>query len=330
MPYLSTSSYTAPFWLPGGHIQTMFPNLFRKSDEIGMERTRIPTPDGDEICLDIASSRHNKSHIAVILSHGLEGDSRRHYMLGMCRVFTGMGWDCIARNFRSCGGEMNKTPKMYHSGDTDDLHAVVKHGLKLGYKHLLLVGFSMGGNQILKYLGEYPFRVPAEVRAAVTFSVPCDLPGSAVELGKLKNAVYMRYFMKSLRQKVRAKHELFPQLYPVKGLDRIRTFAEFDERYTAPIHGFASAKDYWQRAASLPFLNRIRIPTLLVNAANDPFLSAQCSPVHIAESSPVFFLETPKYGGHVGFASGLGAREYWSEIRAVSFFKSTCLHRMRD
>ena len=330
MPYLSTSSYKAPFWLPGGHIQTIFPNLFRKEEPVSMQRTRIPTPDGDEICLDTALSASNPARIAVILSHGLEGDSSRHYIAGMCRVFTAMGWDCAARNFRSCGGEMNKTEIMYHSGDTDDLHTVVEHCLGLGYNHLLLVGFSMGGNQVLKYLGEQPFRVPAAVRAAVTFSVPCDLPGAAVQLGKLRNRVYMRYFMKTLREKVRIKHAQFPYLYPLKGLDRITTFAEFDERYTAPIHGFSSAEDYWRRASSLPYLHRIRIPTLLVNARNDPFLSPRCSPVSIAENSPVFFLETPSDGGHVGFTSALGDGSYWSELRAVNFFRSTCLHKMRE
>lgn len=178
----------------------------------------------------------------------------------------------------------------------------------------------MGGNQTLKYLGENRNLVPAEVRGAVVFSVPCDLPGAAEVLDRPGNAVYMRYFMRTLRQKVRRKHETWPELYPLDGLDAIRTFGEFDQRYTAPVHGFASARDYWEKAACLRHLSNIRIPTLLVNAGNDPFLSPGCTPIAFARTHDYFWLETPGCGGHVGFTT-TGGGAYWSETRAVRFFQ---------
>ena len=325
MPVLPHSSYTAPVWLPGGHAQTIFPSLFRRIEPLPFARSRLETPDGDCILIDTLLAGPAPARTVVILSHGLEGDSRRKYIRGMCRVFTALGWDCVSRNFRACGGELNRLPGMYHSGQTDDIHTVVRHVITAGYEAVLLVGFSMGGNQTLKYLGEEPERVPDQVRGAAVFSVPCHLPGAAVVLDKPGNTVYMRYFMRTLRKKVRIKHALFPELYPLDGLDSIHTFREFDNRYTAPVHGFASASDYWERAACLPHLGGVRVPALLVNAKNDPFLSAQCYPVSAAERNPALTLEMPEHGGHVGFCSTPGKGSYWSEERAAAFFSSLSL-----
>ena len=325
MPLVNNSTYKAPVWLPGCHTQTIFPSLFRKVPHVETKRFRFSTPDKDFLNLDIAAAGDARSDVGIILSHGLEGDSRRKYMLGMCLALLPLGWDCICRNFRCCGGEINQGPQMYHSGETNDLHSVIEYCLRQGYKRLALVGFSMGGNQILKYLGEEPKRVPEAVKAAVVFSVPCDLTGSARELDKFNNRIYMNYFLKSLRQKIKYKHIRYPEYYPLQGLDHIRTFAEFDNRYTAPIHGFASAQDYWTRASSLPHLSKISIPTLMVNAMNDPFLSDACFPVKLAEQSAHFYFEAPDEGGHVGFASPLGERQYWSETRAASFLGSALI-----
>ena len=321
MPYLASSAYTAPLWLRGGHAQTIFPVLFRKVAEPAFRRVRLNTPDDDGIDLDILSCGQTPARGAAILSHGLEGNSRRKYMRGMCLALAGQGWDCVARNFRSCGGEMNATPGMYHSGETNDLHLAVEFCLRAGYTRLLLVGFSMGGNQILKYLGENPARVPPEVAGAAVFSVPCDLTGSSRELARPQNSLYMRYFLRTLREKVRVKHEVYPEVYPLDGLEAIRSFQEFDDRYTAPVNGFASAADYWRKSSSLPFLSHIGIPVLLVNAKDDPFLSPSCYPVDLARDSRFLFLETPDHGGHVGFVSPCGEPAYWSEQRAVQFFQ---------
>ena len=320
MPCIAASSYRPPRWLPGAHAQTIFPVLFRAMDDLPFERKRIPTPDNDFVDLDILTCGLRPPKGVVILSHGLEGNSRRKYIRGMCLAFAEQGWDCVARNFRACGGDMNVLPGMYHSGQTDDLHTAIEYCIEAGYTRIILTGFSMGGNQVLKYLGEEPDRVPSEVKGAAAFSVPCDLTGCARELDRPQNSVYMRYFMKTLRQKVVLKHKKFPDLYPLEGLESMRTFKEFDGRYTAPVHGFASAYDYWAKSSCLPHLPKIRVKTLLVNAKNDPFLSPSCFPVGSAKNNPALALEMPRHGGHVGFVSPLGKNAYWSEMRAVQFF----------
>lgn len=322
MPCLAGSRYCPPWWLPGGHVQTIFPALFRRVRTPSFTRARLSLPDQDFLLLDSLRACRRRSVTVVVLSHGLEGHSGRAYMRGMALACIAVGWDVCARNFRACGGEMNLSPAMYHSGQTDDLHRVVLHCLAGGYRRILLVGFSMGGNQILKYLGEDPAGVPEEVRGAVVFSVPCHLAGAARVLDLPRNALYMRHFLGTLREKVRQKHALYPDLYPLDGLETIRTFAEFDRRYTAPAHGFASAEDYWEKASSLPHLGGIRVPTLLVNAANDPFLSPACFPSALARKNPHLTLEIPPQGGHVGFTPRAGGREYWSETRAVDFFSA--------
>lgn len=318
MPCLPKPRPHAPFWLRGGHMQTTAPTLLRRQPELSVRRETLETPDNDFFEVDFASARKDNPNIAI-LSHGLEGHSQRHYMLGMGRAMLDAGLDCALRNFRGCGGRMNRRPFLYHSGQTDDLHTLVLHCLSRGYTGIFLVGFSMGGNQTLIYLGEHPEQIPQAVRAAAVFSAPVDLTSCARVLDKPSNAVYMHWFLRTLREKVREKHHNFPELYPLHGLERIRTFAEFDARYTAPANGFASAEDYWRRASSLPFLADIRIPTLLVNARNDPFLAAPCFPTHIAEHSAFLHLETPSDGGHLGFMASL-SRPLWSEKRATEFF----------
>ena len=326
MPYLKDSSYKPPFWLMGGHLQTMYPVLFRKKPKMVSSREILSTPDGDRILLDIALAENNgRSKDVAILSHGLEGDSRRKYILGMGRAFLKRGVDVVARNFRCCGGEMNALPGMYHSGQTEDIQTVVNFCLKRGYKRIFLLGFSMGGNQVLKYLGEPEGRLPVQIAGAVVFSVPCDLTGCAKTLDMPSNRVYMEYFLRSLRVKIREKNRLYPELYPLQGLDDMKTFAEFDNRYTAPVHGFTSAADYWEKASSLPFLHKITVPTLLVNAKNDPFLSESCFPVALAKSHEHLFFEMPGQGGHVGFVPRHGSR-YWSERRAVQFLLQGSYH----
>lgn len=322
MPVLPHSSYRPPWWLPGGHAQTIFPSLFRTVADLPFQRYSLSTPDDDVVLLDFLQAGPEQSRVVVVLSHGLEGNSRRKYIRGMCLAFVACGWDCLSRNFRACGGAMNRTPGMYHSGQTDDLHSVILHCLERGYERVLLVGFSMGGNQTLKYLGEDPDRTPAEVAGAAVFSVPCHLPGAARALDLPGNAIYTRYFLRTLREKVRLKHALYPELYPLDGLEAMRTFAAFDDRYTAPVHGFASAREYWEKTACLPHLERIRVPSLLVNAKNDPFLSPECYPVTAASHNPALSLEMPDCGGHVGFTPAGNDGRYWSESRAVYFFTS--------
>lgn len=320
MPVSFASSYRAPFFLRNGHAQTIFPVLFRPRPEVEQRRERLTLPDGDFIDLDLTTADPFAPFRGVaVISHGLEGNSRRRYVQGMASALSATGWDVVARNFRGCGGETNRQPGMYHSGETQDLHATVEFCLARGYRRIALVGFSMGGNQTLKYLGENPGRVPAEVAGAAVFSVPCDLVGAAAVLDRPANRIYMEYFLRSLRVKMREKAALFPGMFDLTGLDAMRTFAEFDERFTAPLHGFASAMDYWQRSGCLPVVHAIRVPTLLVNACDDPFLSPGCFPEAEAARNPALHLEMPRVGGHVGFVTLNGGNRYWSEARAADF-----------
>lgn len=320
MVLLPTPDYRPPLPLRSGHLQTLFPTLFRPVPAVHPKRERIFTPDGDFLDIDWHLSAEGHGGRLAVVSHGLEGSSRKKYPLGMARELTRCGWDVICLNFRGCSGEPNRLPRFYHSGVTDDLHTVLTHGLDRGsYCQAALVGFSMGGNQTLKYLGEDPVKVPQEVRAAVVFSVPCDLAASSRRLERWQNSLYMRYFMTGLRQKIRVKAAMFPGLLDTSGLERLSTFFPFDDRYTAPLHGFSDAADYYARCSSMQFLASIRVPTLIVQAGDDPFLPPSCYPLAIARQSRTVHLEVPDYGGHVGFVQCNGDNRYWSEERASRF-----------
>ena len=316
MPILS-SSYISPVWLQGGHMQTVFPSLFRKASPLHFTREVIELPCNDVIDVDWITGVTQSTSI-VIFSHGMEGNSKRKYITGMAKQFLQAGFDIVSRNCRGCSETMNKLAPMYHSGQTEDLHTLVATCIAKGYSSIILAGFSMGGNQTLKYLGELGTTAPAQLTCAVTFSVPCDLTGCAQALAQTSNALYVANFLHTLRRKVQQKHKQFPAEYPLQGLQKIRTLEQFDNRYTAPLFNYTSAKDYWQKESSLPLLASIAVPTLMVNAKNDPFLSPSCFPYPIALHSKYLYLETPQQGGHVGFTPRTGTC-YWSDKRAVEF-----------
>lgn len=207
----------------------------------------------------------------------------------------------------------------YHSGQSEDLASVISHALTVHTGEIVLVGISIGGNITLKYLGERPLAISPRIRAAVAVSVPIDLKGSARELAKPKNTIYMQYLLRPLRARMREKAARFPRHFDITGLDSIRTFHEFDSRFTAPLHGFASVEEYWERSSSLQFLPSITIPTLLVTAKDDPFLSPECLPLDIARARENIFLEAPGCGGHVGFIDSLKLAETWLDRRVVTF-----------
>ncbi len=324
MPVLSCS-YRSPWLFRNGHVQTIYPNLCRRAPQIPSVRTRITTPDNDFLDLDRVSIGSDR---AAIVLHGLEGSSSRPYIRGMVRVLSRSGWDVLAWNFRGCSGEPNRNLRFYHMGDTEDIHTVIQHALsRYPYETIALVGFSMGGNVILKYLAEQGERLSPVVRAAATFSVPCDLPAAAEKMDRPSNALYTRRFLVMLADKIREKARRFPGLIDDKPVLGMRTFREFDAVYTAPIHGFASAEDYWARSASKPLLHAITIPTLLVNASDDPFLTPSCYPYDEARANSNLYLEVPPNGGHVGFVSlGHGGR-YWSERRAGEFLEHHAGHK---
>lgn len=320
MPLIQNSSYHAPPWLPGGHVQTMFPALFRKVPLVTQRRERLELADGDFI--DLAWASQGRSKLAI-LSHGLEANAETGYIQGMARALIRRGWDVLAWNFRGCSHEPNRLLRMYHSGETEDLHRVISHALETHPATSLdLLGFSLGGNLTLKYLGECPARLSPRLHRAVVFSVPCDLACSSQQLSLAKNRIYMERFLVAMRAKLRAKKRLFPDLLDLTGLEKIRTFQDFDDRYTAPIHGFRDAADYWQRNSCRQFLPAIRLPSLLMSAENDPFLGKSCYPREEAAASEWFHFEAPKTGGHVGFSSFGQRGEYGSESRALEFLES--------
>lgn len=312
MPLLP-SKHKAPFYLFNGHLQTIVPSLFRQVEGVQYERERLVTPDDDFI--DVDWSRVG-SDTLIVLSHGLEGDTGRPYIIGMVKSFNAEGVDALAWNYRSCSGEPNKLLRSYHLGASDDLDWVIRHALSTyAYKTVYLVGFSAGGNITLKYLGEDPLQVPEQVKRATVFSTPVDLKSSAQKISR----VYTQRFLKTLGEKLEQKRQMFPNEVDLTDYSVYWSFPEFDDRYTAPLHGFKNAEDYYARVSSKQFLKSIRIPTLLVNAKNDPFLAPDCYPFYEAEVNPYFYLEVPEEGGHVGFAEDLRNNRYYSEERAVRF-----------
>ncbi len=319
MPSIATSTYLAPPGFGSGHLQSIYPSVFRRVARVTGRRERIETPDGDFLDLDWSAPAGEGSRLAV-LSHGLEGDSSQPYMQGMAAALNRRGWDILAWNFRGCSGEPNRFARSYHSGATEDLQTVLDHVFEMKrYARVALVGFSLGGNLTLKYLGDAGGDADPRLCRAAAISVPCDLASSAEKLAGFSQRLYMRRFLKCLRKKILEKADAHPGEVNRAGLAGMRTFRDIDERYTAPLHGFASAEDYWERCSCKRVLRQIRVKTLLVNAMDDPFLGAGCYPREEAEASDHFFFEAPGQGGHVGFVPRDRAGEYWSESRVAEF-----------
>jgi len=317
MPLIHRSSYYAPFLLRNGDLQTIYPTVTRKLSPERYQRERIYTPDDDFLDLDWSRVSSRK---LVILSHGLEGSAHRHYMIGMAALMNRRGWDALAWNYRACSGEINRRLRLYHNGSIDDLDYVVQHALKTGtYDTAALIGFSLGGDLTLMYLGSMADTLDARIRRSVAFSVPCDLKAGAARLAETRNYLYMKQFLVSLHEKIRLKMEQMPEAINDDGYDRIRDFKGFDDRYTAPIHGFKDAEDYWEKCSSNRFLSSIRVPTLIVNALDDPFFADACYPIEQAKNSRYVHLEMPVHGGHVGFVQFNEDGSYWSENRAAEF-----------
>lgn len=308
------NDYRRPRRLWNRHLETIFPARFRLVPPVSYRRERIDTPDGDFLDLDWVEK---PSDTVVIVSHGLEGNSQRPYVRGMVRAFDAENCSVLAWNYRGCSGEINRQLRFYHSGATDDLEQVILHAVAKGYKNIFLVGFSLGGNLTLKYLGE-PGVKPAALRRAVVFSVPLHLQSSCAEIIRPGNWVYNKTFLVSLRKKVYLKARRFPQI-DLRPLKHIKNIFQFDNCYTAPLHGFRDAADYYAQNSALQFLGNIRIPTLLINAKNDPFLSPQCYPDAAELANPFFSAAYPQQGGHVGFTQFNGNGVYWSEHQARVF-----------
>ncbi len=312
------SSYNPPARFKNGFISTVYSGIIRQVKGVNQKRERITLLDGDFLDLDWSYTSKVTNKLVVLL-HGLEGNAQRAYMIGAAKIFNQNNFDAVCLNFRSCSAEINLKFRSYHSGVTEDLEDVINHIISTKhYSELFINGFSLGGNVALKYLGEGR-SIPSQIKAAVAVSVPCSLYGSCIELHKFKNVLYHDRFKRHLIKKLKEKQKQFPELVSDSELKSIKTLKDFDDVYTSKAHGFKDALDYYEKCSSLQFLHNIKIPTLILNAQNDSFLSPECYPVDAAKSNPYLKLEIPYYGGHVGFWDRKNL--YYNEIKSLEFFR---------
>ncbi len=306
--------YKPPFLLRNGHLNTMYSPLFRRQANPPYQRIRVNTPDDD--FLDIDLLKGNNKRLAV-LCHGLEGSSASQYIMGTARLLHENKWDILAMNYRGCSGEMNRAIRMYHSGATDDLDSALQY-IMPDYDEIVLVGFSLGGNLATVYCGERGTALDKKIKALVAVSVPTDLLAGVHQIMKRSNWLYEQRFLNTLRDKVRKKAAQHPNAYPIEELKNIKTIYQFDDTYTAPVSGFRDAADYYKQCSSGQFIPALQLPTLIINALDDPFLPKECYPYQQAAANDNVTLLTPKYGGHVGFVQ-FGKQAYWEEELILQF-----------
>jgi len=319
MPLIS-GNYIPPGIFKSADASTIYAATLRKVEIPIYERERIELSDGDFIDLDWSYSGNTESNNLVILLHGLAGNTDRPYIKGMARVFNKNNWNAVAMNFRGCSGELNRLFRSYHAGASDDVAQVVTHILSLKkYKKIALVGFSLGGNMLLKYLGENR-TLPAEIIGSVGISVPCDLAGSLGAINRMRNFVYSKRFELNLKQHLQERAIQFPDHIQKKHISACKSLRDIDDLYTSKAHGYKDASDYYKNASALNFLQNIQKPTLILSAVNDSFLSPECYPYEIAENSEKVHLEVPSYGGHVGFITK--SNTYYHEKKAIEFIES--------
>ena len=314
---MNTPRYLAPQWLPGGHAQTIWPLLIKGSLP-RYRRERWDTPDGDFIDLDWISGQAGTP--CVVLFHGLEGSSRSHYARRLMHAVEQRGWHGVVVHFRGCSGEANRLPRAYHSGDSQEIDWVLRRLHARGYPALFAAGVSLGGNALLKWLAEQGDLASGIVNAAAAVSAPLDLAAANIALSSGFNLVYAKHFLRTLIPAALAKDRLFPGRIDVGRVKAARTLRDFDDAVTAPLHGFHGADDYYARSSAGPLLGAVQTPTLLLNAANDPFLPQAALPQRSALPAAVIF-EVPQHGGHVGFVHGaLPGRIDWLPQRLLAHF----------
>lgn len=317
MPLIHPSGFQPKSWNRNTYWSTIYPSLFRKVKGVLYKRERVELPDGDFFDLDW--SRVGSKQLVIVL-HGLEGSADRPYIRGIIKVMNEAGWDGVGLNFRGCSGTPNRLARGYHSGETGDLGFLVQRMIDTEeYDEIAIVGFSLGGNVTLKYLGEQGANLHPVVKRAVAISTPVDLKSCSLELQKLRNWPYLNSFLKSLKQKLKDKESMLNAVIDLNKAYKVRNFFQYDDLVTAPLHGFDNAVDYYTKSSSLQYIPNIKIPVLLINAKNDSFLSEKSYPKELAGTSDLFHLEVPDFGGHVGFVSRALKNYYWIDLRVKSF-----------
>jgi predicted alpha/beta-fold hydrolase len=327
------NSYRAPAWLPGGHVQTVYAALLAPRPRVRYRRERWDTPDGDFVDLDwIVNPAPEPRRInlmdpssvpLVVLFHGLEGSSRSHYARSLMAEVSRRGWRGAVVHFRGCGGEPNRLPRAYHSGDCAEADWILRRfAANRAGAPVYAAGFSLGGNMLLKWLGETGASAGEVVDRAAAVSAPVDLMAAGEALDRGFNLIYRRHFLVTMKKKALEKLKHYPELYDAARVRAASTLREFDDLVTAPLHGFAGVDDYWTRASSKPWLRHIAVPTLMINARDDPFLPCGALPAP-HEVSPSVLLEQPDSGGHVGFISGhFPGNLQWVPRRILEFFSA--------
>ncbi|MDQ2963117.1 MAG: alpha/beta fold hydrolase [Pseudomonadota bacterium] len=317
----TNGKYGAPGWLPGGHAQTIYPALIRRP-QVAFRRKRIDTPDGDFIDFDwLETPAAEDNAPLVVLFHGLEGNSRSHYALALMAHLRSIGWRGVVPHFRGCSGEVNRRPRAYHSGDYTEVAWMLEtiRALEPGTP-LFAVGISLGGSALLNWLGREEHRAARIVTAAAAVSAPLDLTAAGIAIEQGLNRIYSRHFRATLVPKAIAMARRFPGTLDATAIVRVDSMYGFDQIVTAPLHGFTGTDDYWQRASSKPWLKAVAVPTLVLNARNDPFIPASSLPMR-AEAGPAITLEQPDHGGHAGFPQQrFPGRPDWLPQRLVTFF----------
>jgi len=310
------NSYRPIFPFTHAKLSTIYPFIFRPKGKNLYQRRRITMPDDDFLDLDLIQYQ-NKA--LTILCHGLEGDTGSKYLRRLSELLVTNHYDVVAINFRSCSGEINLAKRLYHSGETDDVNHVISLFEK-DYEDIHLIGFSLGGNVVLKLAGENPDALSPKIRSVQGISVPVHLATAAQEIVKPHNRLFEKRFIKDLSHKAMLKNQQYPGLFDMEKVAQLKNLLELDDLLTAPLHGFENGQDYYEKSSSKQFLRNLQIPTQIINAQNDSFLSNECYPYHEAEKNPLIQLLAPKYGGHVGFARP-GRKWYWHELRIMEFLK---------
>jgi uncharacterized protein len=315
--------YSPAWWIPGGHLQTLWGKLFRRQRPAPTRIERWDTPDGDFLEVHRLEARPGQPR--VLLLHGLEGTVRSHYAQGLLNEAARRGWGADLLIFRSCGTEPNRTRRFYHSGETTDAAlALERIAREFPTSPLAIAGVSLGGNVLLKMLGERGNNLPDRLRAAAAISVPFDLARSSKRINDGFSRFYQRFFLESLRKKAQEKATRFPDLAPRDKILALHTLEDFDNLITGPLHGFRDAQDYYERSSSLPYLRDIRIKTLLLSAVDDPMLPPEVLDEvrEVARRNPALHLEFVKRGGHAGFITGFWPWRpfYYAEYRVGEFF----------
>lgn len=314
--------YRPPLWLFNGHLQTLWPVWKTlRLPPINWPRERWESPDGDFIDVDCIHAGNPDAPI-VVLFHGLEGGSQSNYARTMARALQQVGWTGYVPHFRGCSGELNRLPRAYHSGDSAEIDWILRR-FRSRYPNRVIcaAGVSLGGNALMKWLGEQGSAADAVINAAAAVSPPMDVAACGAWLDQGANQkVYTQHFLRTMKQQGEARLERFPNLFDANRMRAATTLREFDDTVTAPLHGFAGVDDYWRRASALPLLPDVALPTLLLMPRNDPFLADACYPMP-AQCPATVMLETPATGGHVGFSGGRGiSRDLWLPTRIINFF----------